>query len=106
MDTKLKNYRYSSWFKLFAIVLCVAGMLTLAYGLLKAPYFEDAVQNTDFKESMDSKNILSEAYNKLSEIAFTYRNEEYIKSGGAISDDNLRDRKNELITNRENDIRK
>ena len=104
MDTKLKNYRYSVWFKVFAIVLCVAGMLTLSYGLMKAPYFEDAMQNKDYKESRKSKDILSEAYQQVSEIAFAFKNEEYIKSGAAINDNNIRDKKNQLISDRENNI--
>jgi hypothetical protein len=56
LDTKLKNYRYSVWFKLLAIILCLAGMLTITYGLTKAPYFDIAVQNSDFKESEELKN--------------------------------------------------
>ncbi|MHB8066137.1 MAG: HAMP domain-containing sensor histidine kinase [Ruminiclostridium sp.] len=105
MDIKLKNYRYSSWLKLFAIVLCVAGMLTLAYGLLKAPYFEVAVQNTDFKESMICENILRDTYNQVADIAFNYKNDEYIKSGSAINGDDIDQRKEQLISIREDKIR-
>ena len=87
MDTKLKKYRYSTWLKLLAIVLCIAGMLTIAYGFLKAPYFEEAIQNQDFKESRDCRAILQDTYLKLSEIVFVYQNEEYIKSGKTLNDD-------------------
>ena len=104
MDTKLKNYRYSSWFKLLAIVLCVAGMLTFAYGLLKAPYFEDAIQNKDFKKSNICNGILEHTYYQVSELAFTLRNEEYIKSGRSIDQNYLEEKKTNINTYRENEI--
>ncbi len=106
MDTKSKKYRYSVWFKLFAILLCIAGMITLGFGLLRAPYFELAVQNDDFKESTRSKDLLLNAYLQVSDIAFTYKNEEYIKSGEAISSDAIANRRNELFFVREDNIRR
>jgi signal transduction histidine kinase len=106
LDTKLKNYRYSVGFKFFAILLSVAGMLTLAYGLLKAPYFEVAVQDSVFKESSKSREILREAYQQISEIAFTYKNADYIKSGAMIDDGYISKRKNQIISDRENSIQK
>jgi len=97
LDTKLKNYRYSVWFKLLAVLLCVAGMLTLAYGLLKAPYFEAAVQNTDFKESMIIKNDLFNTFYSATNIAFKYKNEDYIKSGAAIDTVELYNRTSSIM---------
>jgi len=102
LDTKLKNYKYSAWLKLLAIALCVAGMLTLAYGLLKAPYFETALQNTeqntDYKESMRSKELLIQTYNNISNIAFSLKDEEYIKSGKALDNNIVNDRTSSLQT--------
>ena len=102
----MKKYRYSSWFKLLAIALCVAGMLTLAYGLLKAPYFEVAVQSQDFKKSNICNSILEHTYYQVSELAFTFKNEEYIKSGVAIDQNYLEDKVNTIITDRGNEIEK
>ncbi len=92
MDTKSKNYRYSVWFKLLAVVLCVAGMIVLAYGLLQAPYFNDAVQNKEFKEST-GKDIFLNAYHNISEVAFHYKSEENIKSGAELDNEDLKNRK-------------
>ncbi len=104
MDTKLKNYRYSVWFKLLAILLCLAGMLTITYGLTKAHYFDIAVQNGNFKESKELKNILGDAYQQISNVAFNLKSEEYIKSNVVINENYIRDRKNQIIYDRENEI--
>lgn len=93
----MKNYRFSTWFKLLAILLCIAGMLTLAYGLLKAPYFEVAFQNTDFKESSSIKNLLNSTYNSASNVAFKYKNEDYIKSGATLDNDQISNRTASLL---------
>ena len=100
----MKKYRYSTWLKLLAIVLCISGMLTIAYGLLKASYFEAATQNQDFKESKDCREILQDTYFKLSEIVFVYQNEEYIKSGKTINENYLNNEKNNLINHRQKEI--
>ena len=100
MDIKLKKYKYSVWFKLLAIVLCVAGMLTMAYGFLKAPYFEYALENTDFNKNINN-DIFSNVFQKVAEVAFTYKNENYIKSGAALSAEQIIDRKEYIISQRE-----
>lgn len=103
MDTKLKNYKYSAWFKFMAILLCIAGMLTLAWGLLKAPYFEYAFQNTDFKNSSYCRQLFYNTYDNISYISFLYKNEENIKAGGALNDV-FDSRKASLINDKQNEL--
>lgn len=103
MDIKLKKYKFSIWFKLLAIILCIAGMLTLAYGLLQAPYFKDALDNTDFKESSYGKNILQQPIFTIWQT-FKFRNEEYIKSGLALSQNEIRDRKLNIENSRTREL--
>lgn len=104
MDIKLRNYRFSNWFKLLSIIICVAGILTASYGFLKAPYFEYAFQNKDFKESGKIKDILFETYNVLSTVAIHYKNEEYIKSGKALDNEEINARTSFLLNNKETEI--
>ena len=104
MDIKLKNYRYSVWLKLLAIILCVAGMITLAYGLLKAPYFEDAIQNKEFKESITGKNIFRNAYSEVSTVAFNYKSEDNIMSGAALDQQEIRNAKYYYENERQNEL--
>lgn len=104
MDTKLKKYKYSVWFKLLAIVLCVAGMLALAYGLLQAPYFRDAIQNKEFSKSAVVRSIWQQAYSDISLLAFKYKNEDYIKSGAALEQDEINERKNSLDIERSDEL--
>lgn len=104
MDTKLKNYKYSAWFKLLALTLCVSGMLTLAYGLLQAPDFEDAFEKNDFKSSITGQGILFNNYNIINTLAFTYKNEANIKSGLCLNEYEIEENENNLNEQRNNDI--
>ncbi len=104
MDIKSKNYRYSVWFKLLAIILCIAGMITLAYGLLKAPYFEAAIQNKEFKESITGKNIFQDAYFEISVVAFKYKSEDIIKSGAALDQEEIKNTKYYYENERQNEL--
>lgn len=97
MDIKLKNYKFSVWFKLLAVLLCIAGMLTLAYGLLKAPYFEYAVRNKSFSDSFTGRELCSSLYYNISRSVFVYKSEEYIKSGKAMQENELFGRKSYLL---------
>lgn len=58
MDTKWKNYRYAWWLKLLAVLLCLCGMLVVAYGSMKVPYFEYAVQSLESAEGYKNMEIL------------------------------------------------
>lgn len=104
MDTKLKNYRFSVWFKLFSVVLCISGVLTVSYGLLRAEYFEYAFQNKEFKESGKLKDILFKTFNTVSDIALKFKNEDYIKSGKALDDQELNLRTSFLYADKANEI--
>ena len=85
MDIKLKKYSYSVWFKLLAVILCIAGMQMIAFGVLKAPYFEYVLENNNFDKHIN-RSMFREVYSQVSTVAFKYKNEEYIKSGALISD--------------------
>lgn len=71
MDIKLKKYSYSVWLKALAVIVCVAGMLTTAYGITKAPYFDIGIQNKDFKKSIYLRDILNETYIQVCDISLT-----------------------------------
>lgn len=58
MDTKWKKYRYSEWLKLFAAMLCIVGMVVVAYGSMKAPYFQYAVQSLESPEAFRNTDSL------------------------------------------------
>jgi signal transduction histidine kinase len=104
LDTKLRNFRYSVWLKTFAVIICVAGMLSTAYGLQRAPYFDSAVQNKDFSKSMYLRDIVAGTYSQLSYIAFTYKNEENIKSGNCLDMDLINDRRSQLLNDKQNEL--
>ncbi|EGD48527.1 integral membrane sensor signal transduction histidine kinase [Ruminiclostridium papyrosolvens DSM 2782] len=104
MDTKLKKYRYSVLLKTLAVILCVAGMLTAAYGLEKAPYFDMGIQNKDFKKSLYLRDILKETYNQAFDISMNYINEENIKSGACLDKNAVNDRKNRLQSEKQTEV--
>ncbi len=104
MDIKLKKYRYSAWLKALAVIVCVAGMLTAAYGMEKAPYFDTGIQSKDFKNSMYLRNILSQTYTLVYDVSIKYKNEENIKSGACLDKDVLNQRKDQLMSEKEMEI--
>lgn len=104
MDTKLKKYRYSAWLKALAVVVCVAGMITTAYGLLKAPYFNAAIQNKDIKKSMYLRDTLVEPYIQIYNIALNYKNEENIKSGACLDKNEINNRRNQLLSDKQIEV--
>ncbi len=104
MDIKLKKYRYSAWLKALAVIVCVAGMLTAAYGMEKAPYFDTGIQSKDFKNSMYLRNIISQTYTLVYDVSIKYKNEENIKSGACLDKDVLNQRKDQLMSEKEMEI--
>ena len=104
MDIKLKKYRYSAWLKALAVIVCVAGMLTAAYGMEKAPYFDTGIQSKDFKRSMYLRDILSETYALVYDVSIKYKNEENIKSGACLDKDVLNHRKDRLMSDKQMEI--
>ena len=104
MDIKLKKYRYSAWLKALAVIVCVAGMLTAAYGMEKAPYFDTGIQSKDFKRSMYLRDILSETYALVYDVSIKYKNEENIKSGACLDKDVLNHRKDRLMSDKHMEI--
>ncbi len=104
MDIKLKKYRYSVWLKAFAVIVCVVGMLTLAYGMLKAPYFDTAVQSKDIKKSIYLRDTLMGPYMQLFDIAINYKNEENIKSGACLDKNEINGRRNQLLSDKQMEI--
>lgn len=97
----MKKYKFSVWFKLLAIVLCTAGMISIAYGVTKAPYFEFVFQSTDFEDSIELKNIFSNIYQHVSNVAFNYKSEENIRTTSKVDESYISDKKNQLLYERE-----
>ncbi len=89
MDTKWKKYRYSGWMKFTAIIICIAGMLTMAYGCLNAEYFENVMENQSFKESSTGTRILSDLYSDVYRAAFEYRSVENLETGAGVSEEEV-----------------
>lgn len=87
MDTKSRNIRYSKWFKLLAVALCVAGLITMAYGLLKTQDFPQAVQSRDYKDSQAYAEKVASVFNDVYTVAFQYKSEDNIRSGGCLDND-------------------
>lgn len=100
MDTKWKNYRYSNWLKLMAIILCIAGMLTMAYGCLKVENFENALENQSFKESSTGTRILSDLYSDVYRAAFDYRSIENLETGAGVSEDEVSQENRQIFDER------
>ena len=100
----MKKYRYSAWLKALAVIVCVAGMLTAAYGMEKAPYFDTGIQSKDFKNSMYLRNIISQTYTLVYDVSIKYKNEENIKSGACLDKDVLNQRKDQLMSEKEMEI--
>ncbi len=86
MDTKLKNIRYTAGIKLLAVIISITGMLLLAFGFLKAPYFENAFGNGEYLGSSSNARILHEYYQYAYNNAFAYKSEENIKTGNSFPD--------------------
>ena len=61
MDTRLRSVSYSSWLKLLAVVVTVAGALLTCYGLLEAPDFPYAFQAEIFSDSQEQQVMLYQA---------------------------------------------
>ena len=76
-------------------------MISIAFGVTKAPYFDIALQNTDFKESIELKNIFSDAYKHVSNVAFNYKSEENIRTNYVVDENYIRDRKHQILNDRE-----
>ncbi len=89
MDTKWKNYRYSGWLKAAAVVLCLAGLFTVAYGCLKAPYFVEVMESKDYQDSRISARPLEELYQDVYRAAFDYQSTEKIKAGEGLYKERL-----------------
>lgn len=100
----MKKYSYSVWLKALAVIVCVAGMLTTAYGITKAPYFDIGIQNKDFKKSIYLRDILNETYIQVCDISFNYINEDNIKSGTCLDKNDINDRKEQLLKDKQTEI--
>ncbi len=105
MDTRLKKYRYSGWIKLAASVICIAGLLTTAYGCLKGEYFEAALEARSFMESELSVRPLEELYRDV-RTAVEYESVEKIKAGSGIFEEQLVGETNMLSDERRQEIQR
>ncbi len=99
MDTRLKNIRYTPGIKLLAVILCISGILLLAFGLLKGEYFENSFEKGEYLGSTSNARILGELYNDAYRAAFFYKSDENIKSANTLTD-SLEDYENQLRENK------
>jgi signal transduction histidine kinase len=51
LDTKSTGIRYSAWFKLFAVLLGLAGIAVSFFGIVRGNDFEYGIQNEDYRKS-------------------------------------------------------
>lgn len=90
MDTKSRNIRYSSGFKLLALLLCAAGMMAMAWGLRDVRSFPDAAGGGDYRTGHEYAGKIEQAYRHLEQAAFLYKSEENILAGGCIEEGDMR----------------
>lgn len=105
MDTRLKKFRYSGWVKLAVSMICIAGLLTTAYGCLKAEYFEAALEGRGYMESELSVRPLEELYRDV-RTAVEYESFEKIKAGSGIFEEQLSGETNMLSDERRQEIQR
>ena len=94
MDTKLKNIRYSVWFKLLALFCAVAGVLLMATGVLRYNNILVAVQG-DYLHSNELSNRMGNTADSIYRAYVQYADEDAIKATratvvGADEEANLR----------------
>jgi signal transduction histidine kinase/uncharacterized protein YfbU (UPF0304 family) len=99
LATKLKNIRFSNWFKLLAIVIGISGVVLSFYGAIRYSDFPYGLQS-DYKQSkILEEEITDISTNILKQIQL--KSEENIKTGVAITDNELK-RKIDDIKNEKN----
>ena len=79
MDTKLKNIRYSVWFKLLALLCAVAGVLLMATGVLRYNNIMVAVQG-DYLHSNELSNRMGNTADSIYRAYVQYADEDAIKA--------------------------
>ena len=92
MDTKSKNFRYSSVFKLLAALVCVAGALAAGWGLKQVDKFYLAFTPADYARSDEVTQKLDYVSYSLSVYPLAYATEMDVEAGEWITESQLRDR--------------
>lgn len=88
MDTKLKNIKFSNWFKLLAVILGMIGVVLSFYGVLRYQDFSYGVQQ-DYKKSSILAEEISTISTNIARLT-QLKSKEYILSGAGISDNELK----------------
>lgn len=89
MDTKSRNIRYFRGFKLIAVLLCVAGLLAAAWGLLSMRNFEAAVQGGEYAQSYAYASAVATVYDNVYRAAFGYKSDLDIQSGERLANNDM-----------------
>ncbi|KNY25237.1 sensor histidine kinase [Pseudobacteroides cellulosolvens] len=103
MDTKLRNISSTIWFKLITGVICIAGMLLVLYSITGFNDIRFVREPRDYNESTELKNKIDKIYYSLAELAIL-RSEDYIKSGKTVTEDRLRNQKNNILQEKFNAV--
>lgn len=99
MATRLKNIRFSNWFTLLAIVIGIGGVMLGFYGAIRYPDFSYGLHG-DYKNSQILKEEIRDISTSVARLT-QLKSEEYVKTGVAISDNELK-RKIDTIKNDKN----
>jgi signal transduction histidine kinase len=70
LDTKSRNIRYTAWIKLLAALLCLAGPLAAAWGMLQVYNFRYVPYGDDYLKSGDFVNDITQSYQRVYQAAF------------------------------------
>ncbi len=103
MDIKLRNISSTIWFKLITVLLCVAGMLLIVYSMTGYEYLRYIREPSEYKNSYKIREKTEGVYSKVVGLA-VLRSEENIKSGNTITDERVRQEKNEILREKYNVI--
>jgi signal transduction histidine kinase len=102
LATKLKNIRFSNWFKLLALVVGISGVMLSFYGVIRYPDFPYGLQS-NYKES---KNLEEEIRGISAKILRQthLKSEENIKTGAMITDNELKEKIDDIKDKKNNEI--
>ncbi|MCC5466892.1 sensor histidine kinase [Pelosinus baikalensis] len=102
MATRLKNIRFSNWFKLLAILIGISGVVLSFYGAIRYPDFSYGL-HSDYKKS----KILEEEIRDISTNILRQtqlKSAENIKTGAVINDDKLKNKIEDIKNERNHAI--
>lgn len=102
MATRLKNIRFSNWFKLLAILIGISGVVLSFYGVIRYQDYPYGL-NSDYKKS----KILEEKIEDISTNILRQtqlKSEANIKTGAVINDNKLKHKVEDIKNERNHEI--